>query len=70
MLIKIRVKPAINFLKGLGYAGTIANPLSALKQAGDLANPMYKYGFEDTILAATSPKYIKAAELGIKSGAV
>jgi len=60
-------KPAINFLKGLGYAGTIANPLSAIKQAGDLANPMYKYGFEDSILAATSPKYIKAAELGIKS---
>lgn len=53
-------------LRDLGYLGTIANPLSAIKQLGDLANSAWIYGLRDTLGAALSRKDMKIIDLGLE----
>ena len=55
----------IGFLRDLGYMGTIANPISAITQLGDLAMSAAKYGFSDTIAAMLNTKNIKMVDQGL-----
>ena len=56
----------IRALRDLGYLGTIANPLSAVKQLGDLANSAWIYGLRDTMGAIFGRKEMKIIDLGIE----
>tara|TARA_R110000803_G_scaffold1228_6_gene4021 strand:+ start:3050 stop:6208 length:3159 start_codon:yes stop_codon:yes gene_type:complete len=53
-------------LRDLGYLGTIANPLSAIKQLGDLANSAWIYGLRDTLGAAFSRKDMRIIDIGLE----
>mgnify|MGYP003636185646 CR=1 FL=1 len=69
-------------IRTLGYLSTIANPISAITQIGDLANSGFAYGFKDTITEAlytaargvpfgigsklTRRNFVGAADLGIE----
>lgn len=55
----------IGFLRDLGYMGTIANPISAITQLGDLAMSAAKYGLSDTIAAMLNTKNIKLVDQGL-----
>jgi len=55
------------FLRAAGYAGTIANPISAITQLGDLGMSAAMYGFRNTIAAMVGEKNIKLVDNGLKS---
>ena len=55
----------IGILRDLGYMGTIANPISALTQLGDIGVSMAKYGFRDTIAAMFGTKNLRVIDLGL-----
>ena len=58
---------AVRTLRELGYMGTIANPFTAIKQLGDLANSAALNGFRNTISAMfkADAKEIKLVDLGL-----
>ena len=55
----------VSSIRDAGYAGTIANPVSALIQLGDLANSAALHGFGNTISALFKAKDIKLVDIGI-----
>lgn len=57
----------MRFLRTTGYAGTIANPISAITQLGDLGTSGAMYGFRNTISAMLGEKNIKLVDAGLKS---
>lgn len=56
----------IGILRDLGYAGTIANPISALTQLGDIGVSMAKYGFRNTIASMFKTKDLKTIDIGLE----
>jgi len=52
-------------LRDLGYMGTIANPISAITQLGDLGVSGALYGFRNTIASMFGAKNIKLVDLGL-----
>ena len=54
-----------NVIRDLGYAGTIANPISALTQLGDIAVSGALNGFRNTIAAMFNTKDLKAIDFGL-----
>jgi len=57
----------VRFLRTAGYAGTIANPISAITQFGDLGMSGAIHGFRNTISAMLGEKNIKLVDNGLKS---
>lgn len=57
----------LRFLRTAGYSGTIANPISAITQLGDLGVSGAMYGFRNTISAMFGEKNIKLVDSGLKS---
>ena len=55
----------IGILRDLGYMGTIANPISAITQLGDLGVSGALYGFRNTIASMFGAKNIKLVDLGL-----
>lgn len=55
----------VGVLRDLGYAGTIANPISALTQLGDIGVSMAKYGFRDTIASMFGTKNLRMVDMGL-----
>lgn len=56
----------IGIIRDLGYMGTIANPISALTQLGDIGVSMAKYGFRDTIAAMFGTKNLRVIDMGLE----
>jgi hypothetical protein len=56
----------IGILRDLGYMGTIANPISALTQLGDIGVSMAKYGFRNTIASMFKTKDLKVIDIGLE----
>ena len=56
---------AVGIIRDLGYMGTIANPISALTQLGDIGVSMAKYGFRDTIAAMFGAKNLRMIDMGL-----
>ena len=56
-------------VRDLGYMGTIANPVSAVTQLGDVANPAALKGFRNTIGAMFGTKDIKMINIGLVDSA-
>lgn len=54
------------FFRDTGYAGTIANPISAITQLGDLATSGALYGIRNTLSAMLNPKNVKIIDLGLE----
>ena len=52
-------------MRDLGYMGTIANPVSAVVQLGDLGNSGALFGFRNTIASFFGSKNYKLIDLGI-----
>ena len=57
---------AVQFLRDTGYMGTIANPISAITQIGDLATSGALYGVRNTLASMFGPKQIKIIDLGLQ----
>lgn len=55
-----------NFLRDTGYAGTIANPLTALIQLGDLAQSAAFNGLRNTLASLFGTKNMKIVDLGVQ----
>lgn len=60
----------VGAIKDLGYLGTIANPISAITQFGDIANTAAKFGLRDSLAAMFSTKIVKLIDLGIDNASV
>ena len=60
----------LGVIKDLGYLGTIANPISAITQFGDIANTAAKFGLRDSLAAMFSTKLVKLIDLGIDNASV
>ena len=56
---------ANTLLRNTGYMGTIANPISALTQLGDLAQSGALYGFRNTIAAMFGTKEMNLIKVGL-----
>jgi len=56
---------ATGFIRDLGYMGTIANPISAITQLGDLGVSGALNGFRNTIASMFGAKNIKVVDLGL-----
>jgi hypothetical protein len=54
-------------VRDLTYMGTIANPISAITQLGDIGLSGALNGFRNTIVAMFGPKSIKTVDIGIDS---
>ena len=52
-------------IRDAGYMGTIANPLSAIVQLGDLAVSAALNGLKNTLAGLFGKKYMKLADIGI-----
>ena len=52
-------------LRTLGYAGTIANPISAITQLGDLGVSGAMYGLRNTLASMFRTKNMKLVDLGL-----
>ena len=52
-------------LRDLGYMGTIANPISAITQLGDLGTTGALKGFKNTIAAMFGEKNVKLIDVGL-----
>lgn len=55
-----------SWIRDTGYAGTIANPISAITQLGDLATSGAIYGLRNTLSAMFNPKQIKIIDIGLE----
>lgn len=55
-----------NGLRDVGYLGTIANPMSALIQLGDLAQSATFNGLRNTLAALFGPKNMRVIDLGVQ----
>lgn len=55
----------INAIRDVGYGSTIANPIAALTQLGDLAVSGALNGLRNTLAAMFSTKDLKAVDLGL-----
>lgn len=55
-----------NFLRDTGYAGTIANPLTAIVQLGDLAQSATFNGLRNTIASMFGKKNMRVIDLGVE----
>ena len=53
------------WVRDLGYAGTIANPISAITQLGDLGVSGALHGFRNTIQAMFKAKNVKMIDIGL-----
>jgi hypothetical protein len=56
----------IGMLRDLGYMGTIANPISAITQLGDLGVSGALHGFRNTIASMFGTKNIKMIDIGLE----
>lgn len=56
-----------NILRNTGYAGTIANPMSALTQLGDLATSGALYGLKNTLYSIFGKRYTKLVDVGLEN---
>jgi hypothetical protein len=56
----------MSWVRDTGYAGTIANPISAITQLGDLATSGAIYGLRNTLSAMFNPKQVKIIDLGLE----
>ena len=59
------VGSSLGTLRDLGYLGTIANPISAITQFGDLGISGALNGFRNTISAMFGKKDIKMIDIGL-----
>ena len=55
-----------NILRDTGYMGTIANPMSALVQLGDLATSGALHGLKNTITSIFGDRYVKLVDIGVE----
>lgn len=55
----------IQALRSLGYMGTIANPMSAITQLGDIGSSAARYGFRNTLKAMFEGSDITTVDLAI-----
>lgn len=55
-----------SWIRDTGYAGTIANPISAITQLGDLATSGAIYGLRNTLSAMFNPKQVKIIDIGLE----
>lgn len=53
-------------IKDLGYMGTIANPISAIRQLGDVGISSALYGFRNTIAAMFGTKQLNLIDNGLE----
>ena len=58
---------SVSWLRDTGYMGTIANPISAITQLGDLGISGALNGFRHTIAGMLGTKSVKTVDLGIDS---
>lgn len=59
-----------NFLRDTGYAGTIANPMTALIQLGDLAQSATFNGLRNTVATMFGAKNMKVVDLGVQQASI
>jgi hypothetical protein len=59
-------KAALGMVRDIGYAGTIANPVSAVVQLGDIGLSGALHGFRNTIAGMFGAKNIKLVDLGLE----
>jgi len=52
-------------LRDLGYIGTIANPISAVTQLGDIGVSGALHGFRNTLAGMFGKKYVKLIDIGL-----
>lgn len=57
---------AVGAVRDLGYAGTIANPVSAVTQLGDIGLSGALHGFRNTIAGMFGAKNLKLVDLGLE----
>jgi len=55
-----------NIIRDTGYMGTIANPMSALVQLGDLATSGALHGLKNTITSVFGDRYVKLVDIGVE----
>lgn len=55
----------VQVIRDVGYAGTIANPMSALTQITDLTTSVMRNGMVNTVKAVLNPKKVTAKDIGI-----
>jgi hypothetical protein len=55
-----------SILRDTGYAGTIANPMSALVQLGDLATSGALHGLKNTMYGLFGDRYVKLVDIGVE----
>lgn len=55
----------IQNLRNIGYATTIANPLSTLTQIADLGASLYAHGFNHTFASLAGKKHFNTADIGL-----
>lgn len=55
----------MSLIRNLGYLGTIANPVSAVTQLGDIGIVAYKTGFRNTFKSMFGAKDAKLIDIGI-----
>tara|TARA_R110000737_G_scaffold30687_2_gene49222 strand:- start:2658 stop:5618 length:2961 start_codon:yes stop_codon:yes gene_type:complete len=60
---------AIGALRDLGYMGTIANPISAITQLGDMGVSAALHGFKNTIGAMLGTKNVRMLDIGLDDAA-
>jgi hypothetical protein len=56
---------ASSLVRDLGFASTIANPISAITQLGDVGMSAALHGFRNTIASLFGTKYVKLIDVGI-----
>ena len=56
----------VQLVRNLGYAGTIANPYTALINLDELARSGVIFGFKDTLRSLFGKKFTDTAELGLR----
>lgn len=55
-----------SIIRDAGYMGTIANPMSALVQLGDLATSGALHGLKNTITSIFGDRYVKLVDIGVE----
>jgi len=60
----------VQFVRNLGYAGTIANPYTALINLDELARSGAIFGFKDTLKSLFGKKFTDTAELGLREATI
>lgn len=58
---------ANSLLRNTGYMGTIANPISALTQLGDISQSGALHGFRNTLASMFGTKEIKLIDIGLEN---